>query len=344
MSNNNNYEIAMSSYIDLKFINEISVRLGQFKKKGDYLFNFRCPHCGDSQKSKLKSRGYFYRKKNDMFFKCHNCGMGQNLANFLKFIDQKVYEKYLLERYKTASPATPKPEFKFDFKPDIKDDHISELKSIAELDAQHPARKVVVERLIPEKYFDKLFLCDKFYEWAHKIAPRKYNKPKYDHPRLIIPFYDEQGKVFAYQGRAFGKEVPKYVTIKLDENKQKVFGLERINFAKHIFVVEGPIDSLFLDNCLAAGGADLSLDSKISKDKVTYIFDNEPRNKEIINRMEKIIEQGYNIFIWPSEIQLKDVNDLIMTGVTKVQLDEIISINTYSKLSAKQALVNYKKV
>ena len=85
-------------------------------------------------------------------------------------------------------------------------------------------------------------------------------------------------------------------------------------------------------------------DSKINPEKVTYIFDNEPRNKEIIQRMEKIIDLGYNIFIWPNEIQLKDVNDLIMTGVSKIQLDEIISINTYSNLSAKQALVQYKKI
>ena len=121
----------MSSYIDLKYINSISSGLDKFKKKNDYLFNFRCPHCGDSQKSKTKARAYLYRVKNDMFFKCHNCGMGQNLANFLKFVDPKLYEQYLLERYKTASPATPKPEFKFDFKPDIKDDYISDLKSIA---------------------------------------------------------------------------------------------------------------------------------------------------------------------------------------------------------------------
>ena len=60
--------------------------------------------------------------------------------------------------------------------------------------------------------------------------------------------------------------------------------------------------------------------------------------------MEKIIDLGYNIFIWPNEIQLKDVNDIIMTGVSKIQLDEIISINTYSNLSAKQALVQYKKI
>ena len=336
----------MSSYTDLKFINEISARLGHFKKKGDYLFNFRCPHCGDSQKSKLKSRGYFYRKKNDMFFKCHNCGMGQNLANFLKFIDPKVYEKYLLERYKSDAPATPKPEFKFDFKPKLKieDDYISSLVKISDLEDNHPVLKYVQKRMIPEKHYDKLFLCHKFYEWAHKISPRKYNTSKYDHPRLVIPFYDTDGKVFAYQGRAFGKETPKYVTIKLDKDKQKIFGLERVNFAKHIYVVEGPIDSLFIDNCIAAGGADLTLDSKFNNDKVTYIFDNEPRNKEIIKRMEKIIDLGYNIFIWPEDIQLKDVNDLIMTGVSKVQLDEIISINTYSNLSAKQVLTNYRKV
>ena len=197
--------------------------------------------------------------------------------------------------------------------------------------------------MIPEKYFDKLFLCHKFYEWAHKISPRKYNTSKYDHPRLVIPFYDTDGKVFAYQGRAFGNETPKYVTIKLDEDKDKIYGLERVNFAQHIYVVEGPIDSLFIDNCIAAGGADLTLDSKYNPEQVTYIFDNEPRNKEIVKRMEKIIELGYNIFIWPEDIQLKDVNDLIKTGVSKVQLQEIISINTYSKLSAQQVLTNYRK-
>src|SRR6056300_606409 len=97
----------MSSYIDIKYINQISTRLGQFKKKGDYLYNFRCPHCGDSKKSKTKARAYFYRVKNDMFFKCHNCGEGQSLTNFLKFIDAKKYEQYLLERYKGSAPSTP---------------------------------------------------------------------------------------------------------------------------------------------------------------------------------------------------------------------------------------------
>ena len=333
----------MSSYIDLKFINDLSGRLSQFKKKTDYLFNFRCPHCGDSQKSKTKARAYLYRVKNDMFFKCHNCGQGQNLANFIKFVDPKLYESYLLERYKKSAPATPKPEF--DFKPTKFKDQtpIDDLKSIQDLPEDHPARLYCVNRKIPEKYFDKLFLSDKFMTLVNKVKPNTYKVIK-DHPRLIIPFYDTTEKIFAFQGRAFGKEQPKYLTIKLDENKQKVYGLDKVNFQQPIYITEGPIDSLFIDNCLAAGGADLFLKNKIPNEQITYIFDNEPRNKEIVKRMYKVIEQDFNVVIWPEEIQLKDVNDMIKSGLTKLELQDIISNNTYSKLSALTKLKYWKKI
>ena len=333
----------MSSYIDLKFINDLSGRLSQFKKKTDYLFNFRCPHCGDSQKSKTKARAYLYRVKNDMFFKCHNCGQGQNLANFIKFIDPKLYEQYLLERYKKSAPATPKP--KFDFKPTkfTNQTPIDDLKSIRDLSEDHPAKLYCVNRKIPEKYFDKLFLSDKFMTLVNEVKPNTYKITK-DHPRLIIPFYDTTGKVFAFQGRAFGKEQPKYLTIKLDESKQKVYGLDKINFQKPIYITEGPIDSLFIDNCLAAGGADLFLKNKIPNENITYIFDNEPRNKEIVKRMYKVIEQDFNVVIWPEDLQLKDVNDMIMSGLTKLELQDIISNNTYSKLSALTKLNYWKKI
>ena len=333
----------MSSYIDLKFINDLSGRLSQFKKKTDYLFNFRCPHCGDSQKSKTKARAYLYRVKNDMFFKCHNCGQGQNLANFIKFVDPKLYEQYLLERYKKSAPATPKP--KFDFKPTkfTNQTPIDDLKSIRDLSEDHPAKLYCVNRKIPEKYFDKLFLSDKFMTLVNEVKPNTYKITK-DHPRLIIPFYDTTGKVFAFQGRAFGKEQPKYLTIKLDENKQKVYGLDKVNFQQPIYITEGPIDSLFIDNCLAAGGADLFLKNKIPNEQITYIFDNEPRNKEIVKRMYKVIEQDFNVVIWPEDLQLKDVNDMIMSGLTKIELQDIISNNTYSKLSALTKLNYWKKI
>ena len=331
----------MSSYIDLKYINELSARLSQFKKKGDYLYNFRCPHCGDSKKSKTKARAYFYRVKNDMFFKCHNCGEGQSLTNFLKFIDTKKYEQYLLERYKGSAPSTPQPKFD-DFKPVFKESDILDgLQCVSDLNEDHPVVQYVVNRKIPEKYFSKLFLCDKFMTFVNKVKPNTFPHVKGEHPRLIIPFYDSEEKIFAFQGRAFGKEQPKYLTIKLDESKQKVYGLERVNLQEPIYIVEGPIDSLFIDNCLAAAGADLTL--RVEPSNVTYIFDNEPRNKEIIKRMYDVIEKDYNIVIWPNELQLKDVNDMVVSGMSKAKVQTIISTNTFSKLEALTKLSYYKK-
>jgi len=331
----------MSSYIDLKFINEVSARLSQFKKKGDYLFNFRCPHCGDSKKNKTKARAYLYRVKNDMFFKCHNCSEGQSFANFLKFLDNKKYEQYLLERYKGSAPSTPQPKFT-NFKPEFKEvDILDGLQSVHELKEDHPVKQYVLKRKIPESYHSKLFLCNKFMAYVNKAKPNTFGHTKGEHPRLIIPFYDNQNKVFAFQGRAFGKEQPKYLTVKLDENKQKVYGLESVNLQEHVRIVEGPIDSMFIDNCLAAAGADLTI--KVQPDNVTYIFDNEPRNKEIIKRMYDVIEKDYNLVVWPNDMRHKDINDMIMSGMSKAEVQTIISKNTFAKLEALTKLNFYKK-
>ena len=331
----------MSSYIDIKYINEISARLSQFKKKGDYLFNFRCPHCGDSKKSKTKARAYLYRVKNDMFFKCHNCGEGQSLTNFLKFLDTKKYEQYLLERYKGSAPSTPQPEFN-DFKPKFKEvDILDGLTPVSELKDNHPVKQYVIKRKIPEKYFSKLFLCNKFMAFVNKAKPNTFSHTKGEHPRLIIPFYDINDKVFAFQGRAFGKEQPKYLTVKLDENKQKVYGLNTVNLQEHVHIVEGPIDSMFVKNCLAAAGADLTL--KVEPSNVTYIFDNEPRNKEIIKRMDDVIEKDYNLVVWPDDMRHKDINDMIISGMSIAEVQTIISKNTFAKLEALTKISYYKK-
>jgi len=258
-------------------------------------------------------------------------------------VDPKMYSEYLLERYKKSAPATPKPDM-FDFKPAFEETNIiTDLKSITKLNDEHPAKKYCVNRKIPVEFFDKLYFCDKFGELVNKVKPKTYNT-KQDHPRLIIPFYDTTGKVFAFQGRAFGKEQPKYLTVKLDEKKQKVYGLERVNFQRPIFITEGPLDSLFIDNCLAAAGADLVLKNKISNDQITYIFDNEPRNKEIVKRMYDVVEKDYNLVVWPEDVRHKDINDMIMAGLTKTELSDIIHTNTFSKLSALTKLNQYKKI
>ena len=103
-----------------------------FKKKGDNLWNFRCPYCGDSKKSRTKARGFVFRKKNDLFFKCHNCGMGTTLGNLIKYLDSKIYKDYIMERYSSGvKTVDPKPEFHFNAPVFRKKGVLKNLKSIS---------------------------------------------------------------------------------------------------------------------------------------------------------------------------------------------------------------------
>jgi len=330
----------MNSYIDVKYVNLISPYLQQFKKKGDFLWNFRCPYCGDSQKSRTKARGFVYRKKNDLFYKCHNCGMGTTLGNLIKKIDLKTYDDYIVERYKSGSQNnTPTPEFKFDVPIFRKGGVLKGLKSIADLPESHPARKIISDRLIPEECFKDLYLCESFYKFTNNLVPNKFPSLDGDHPRLLIPFRDEEGEMFAYQGRAFGKEQPKYLTIKLEE-RDKIFGLDRVDKRKEVFVVEGPLDSLFLDNCIAIAGAEVpNLDCDF-----TIVFDNEPRNKEICKQMEKTLNQGTGLVIWPDSMRHKDINDMIVAGYTQLQVQQIIKENTFIGASAQLRFAEWRKI
>ena len=327
----------MSAYIDLKFIMMLSPRLDKFKKLRDNLFNFRCPYCGDSQKSHSKARGYFYRKKNDFFYRCHNCGKGTTFGKVLEYIDTLIYKEYVMERYKGDAPKTEAPEFNFEA-PKFKkrDAKLENLTPINKLNSDHPARQLVESRQIPEEFYSDLYLCSKFFEWAKigTLVPRRQ-----EHPRLVIPFRDETGEVFAAQGRAFGKETPKYLTVKF-QDKPKIFGLDRIDLSRKVHIVEGPIDSLFLDNCLAMAGADFG---NIPED-ATIILDNEPRSREIIKRMENLIENNYELVIWPDSIPHKDINDMILAGMTSDDVQKIIKQNTYNGLQATARLSAWKRI
>ena len=314
----------------------LSPRLDKFKKVRDNLFNFRCPYCGDSRKSQSKARGYFYRKKNDYFYRCHNCGKGTTFGKLLEYLDVEMYKEYIMERYKGDAPKTEQPEFNFEA-PKFKkiDPKLENLTPINKLNGGHPARQFVESRQIPEEFYSDLYLCSKFFEWAKigTLVPRRQ-----EHPRLVIPFRDETGEVFASQGRAFGKETPKYLTVKFDD-KPKIFGLDRVDFVKRYYVVEGPIDSMFLNNCLAVAGADFR---HLPPGDATIVLDNEPRSREIIKQMERLIHQEHELVIWPTTITQKDINDMVLAGVEDIQT--IIDNNTFSGLEATMNLSAWKRI
>jgi len=330
----------MSSYIDIKYLNIISPQLQKFKKKSNNLWNFRCPYCGDSQKNKTKARGFVYQKKNDLFFKCHNCDVGTTVGKLIEYIDSKTHKDYIMERYKTGCDTlTPKPEFKFNAPVFRKKDIFKDLISISKLGSEHPARKIIEKRKLPKESLKDIYLCDSFFKFTNTLIPNKFYNLGGDHPRLMIPFRDNKGEIFAYQGRAFGNETPKYITIKLKES-DKIFGLDRVDKSKHFYVCEGPLDSLFIDNCLAVGGSDFD---RLEGD-FTVIFDNEPRNKEINKQIEKTINKGCSIVLWPEQIKEKDINDMILSGMSKEEVQEIIKNNTFSGAGAKLRFAEWRKI
>ena len=336
------------SFIDQKYINLCTSRVEKFKKVRDNLWNFRCPICGDSKKRKNKARGFIYRKKASFFYKCHNCGVGLTFNNFLKQINHGLHTEYLVEKYKEGELAgnTPIPDkVPFEFHPPEFDKslnrHLDSLVKFSDLKKGHPALSYVAKRQIPEQHWDKLYFAEKFYEWSQTIFPEKFNSINIDYPRLVIPFFDKSGEIFAYQGRAFGKEEPRYITLKIVSEKEKIYGLERINYDSHVYIVEGPLDSLFIDNCLAVAGADLHL-LDLNPRFSTVIFDNEPRNEHTVERMFKAVDRNYNVVVWPGHLKQKDINDMILSGIKNVK--QFIDVHTHQGLTAYLKINQWKKI
>ena len=330
------------SFIDLKYINAVSPRLEKFTKKKDYLYNFRCPYCGDSKKNKNRARGFFFRMKADMVFKCHNCGVGRTLTNFLKDMDVNLHDQYVMEKFKNGltgkGTTTPSPKFEFE-KPKFKKSTSINLEKISELNITHPARQYLQNRKI--KDLDKFFYCPKFKEWTNKISQTQvFDDLKFDGPRIIIPLRDNDGTMFGFQGRSISpNEKLRYITIMLDESKPKIYGLDTVNSTEDVYVTEGPFDSHFLSNAIAMCGSDVDLSTLDYQ--FIYAFDNEPRNREIVARIETTIERGDKVVIFPRDVHEKDINDMVLAGR---DVKRMIESNVYQGLEAKLKLNTWKKV
>ena len=336
----------MSLYTDQKYVGLISPRLELFKQVRQNLWNSRCPICGDSQKNRSKKRLYIYAKKQDLFVKCHNCGFGSNLGNFIKQLDPHLHSQYIVERYKageTGQRKSKEPEFHFE-KPKFKPQPTKiNLPSIGELDKEHFARKYFESRKIPESFKDKVYFAEDFKEWAQSVSKIDYSNLGKEEPRMVIPFFDMEGKLIAAQGRALGKNELRYITVKVEEDSLKIYGLDRWNPEEHTYIVEGPIDSMFLPNCLAVAGGDL-LTYNGDKEKTTLIFDNEPRNIHTIKKMMDSISKGWSVVIWLKLKKFKDINDLIISGLSTDEILDMINTRTMKGLEADWAAREWRNV
>jgi transcription elongation factor Elf1 len=337
----------MSVFIDRTFLLRLSPKLNRFSQKKTDLYNFRCPLCGDSTKNKTKARGFVYRKKNDYFYMCHNCGVSTTFYNFLKQLDSNLCKEYQLERYKngeTGNNNYTKPDFQ-EFKTEKPTFKKSlGIPSLNDLPEAHYAKSYVQSRRIPETFYSQLYYAEDFAAFIQDLGITGQTLKEGD-SRLVIPFYDKEKNLIAVQGRALGESKLRYITIKLHDDFKKVYGLDRIDLAKDVYVVEGPIDSMFIENAVATADSNLeSITDCVDKSKVVLVFDNEPRNKEIVSKINFAIDRHFKVVIWPEFIDSKDINEMVLDGFSPDEIQDIISKNTFVNLRAKMEFVNWKKI
>jgi len=328
-------------YIDNSYIRQAGLHLDRFKDKGNNQFNFRCPVCGDSHVSKSKARGWIYENKGKAWVHCFNCNYAAPFDKFLKQFFPNLYSEYRIEKFgkpKKKETRVSLPKFK---KPIFKTLGIP---SLAKLPADHLAVKYVKSRQIPENKFSLLYHTETFKKFINNIVPDKFPDVKKDEPRLIIPFYSKDGKLTYIQGRSYEPKAEiRYITVKV-VNDDKIYGLERIDETRDIIVVEGPLDSLFLDNALAMAGSSVSDIKDIPKDKIIFAFDREPRNKQIIQQMERYANNGYRVAVLSPMQEGKDINDWVMNGINPKDIRNDIINNSYSGLTAKLKINEWRKV
>ena len=322
-------------FVDVRFINLISTRLPKFKRVKPDLYNFRCPICGDSEKTKNKARGYLYRIKTNTNYKCHNCGISLSFNNFLKQVDPALHKEYTLEKFKEGHTGknfvVKEPKFDFEkpkFKKTIKI-------GLPKASSNEDAKKYLEDRKLDP---DKFYYTDKFKEWTNSKV-HTFDDLTYDEPRIIIPLIYKD-EFIGYQGRSLGPSKVKYITVMLNDDAPKIYGLDTIRGDAPVFVTEGPFDSTFIRNAIAMCGADADV-SRWGINNPIYIYDNEPRNKEIVNRIGKTIDRGYQVIIWPDHINVKDINDMVMSGL---DVQNLVESNIYSGLQAKLKFTNWKKI
>lgn len=341
------------SYVDKEF----AVRAMQYLPKyrqvtgSDFKLNARCPICGDSQKDMHKARFWAYPTKDDSIrVHCFNCDTDMFLSKYLNEYDPDLYREYILEKRKeqTFSSKTVK-------KVDVSDKFKAKMPVIERLNfcerldrlpVNHPIVKYVRARCIPEHVFDRLWFTTDWPKLVNSVNPGTYSK-EIPEPRLVIPIFNKDKEIESFQGRALRKDAPqKYITIKAHEEATKIYGLDTADERQRVWVMEGPIDSLFIKNSIAITGGSLDLNMVPFKETRVWVMDHEPRHPDTIKRMKRLVDANERVVFWDnSPWNSKDINDMVKKeGASIKDIEKYMNENVAQGLMAKMRLSKYSKI
>lgn len=317
---------------------------------GGVKLNFRCPICGDSKKDQYKARGWFHEHKGHVWYGCFNCNVNMSVVSFMKNYREEMYREYLKEKYKDEPRRRPEPEPIKIEKPKATGFDLNGCDLVSRIDLlpkNHPAVKWVANRQIPEHQYNLFYFTSEWKGLTNLVKPDTYKRvePEY---RLVIPIYNENGTFSCMQGRALGNvdKNQRYLTVKPSDDANKIYGLERIKPNETVWYFEGPIDSVFIPNSLAIVGGAMSVKEAPHKEQRVWVLDNEPRSRDTIDRLDKLIDEGEKVVVWlDSPWSSKDINDMIVKeNATSEQILSFLKSNISSGLSAKRKLSEWRRL
>lgn len=335
------------SFLHQKYINLVSSKLDGFKRKSPKLVNFRCLFCGDSE-NKKKKRGYIYQREGEFRFRCHNCSVDLPFEVFLKRVDETLWSQMKLEKYAQNAGPILTPEV-IAVRNNLSRAYVAyhALQKITHLPPSHEAVKYLRGRQIPWTYLNSFRWVPNFQEWTNALAPDKFSPEsmRYEHGRILIPFFTREGEFFAYQGRTLDDNGIRYISINLDDSHAMIFNLEKVDFSRMIYAFEGPLDATFISNSVAFSGANFSsLTKYIPSVKMVVCYDNEPRSIHLIDKNLRAIQQGFSVVVWPQGFKPKDINAMVEAGHSPDHIQSILFNNTYSGILAQAKLGFWGKV
>jgi len=220
------------------------------------------------------------------------------------------------------------------------------LPRLVELSDQHEAVQYILGRGLPKSCLAELMYAHDFTKVGKKINPEYFPNTRREDPRIVIPFFDRSGNFIGVQGRTMNqRESLRYITLKPKGQEKLWYGLWKVDATQRVYVVEGPLDSMILPNAIAMVGANASddLPDFLAHSDLVFVLDNEPRNKQIVEYNEELIESGKQVCIWPDGISEKDINEMLGTRSAE-SIRQMVDNHTYRGLSARVNLNRWRRI
>ena len=334
----------------------IQFRLKNFKKvnRNGNVWNFSCPMCGDSKKSKSKTRGYIYPnvKAKTLWYKCFNCSYHKPYIYFLKDIDDGLYEDVMMKSFIAKNTKRD-----IDFSVDLDALQFNEefaepnlMSSIMEpvilLPEGHYARTYIEGRKLPPEKLNDIYFVNNIKD-IEQLSEKYRDKMTDKESRIGIPYRNREGQIIGISLRSLQENHPiKYLHLKFNERYPLIYNAENLDLTKRVYALEGQFDSMFFKNgCAASGSAFSRVCEVVPPNQCTYVHDHEPRHKDTLRSIDKSIEAGYSVCLLPHTIKSKDINSMILSGEVKIEnLEALVDKHTYRGLEARLRFSEWRKL